>query len=100
MQGLIPVSQQGNDVGHLHNDFIHLHWDYVLCSCIRTVITVSLVSDEIVVPERVGSFSIEVSYTGLLAAGSQLELRAQLITQDGTAKGKHWFYDDLVSLEG
>lgn len=53
------------------------------------MITVSLVSDEIVVPERVGSFSIEVSYTGLLAAGSQLELRAQLITQDGTAKGKH-----------
>ena len=52
------------------------------------MITVSLVTDEIVVPERVGSFSIEVSYTGLLAAGIE-PLRAQLITQDGTANGKH-----------
>ena len=58
------------------------------CSCICTVITVSLVTDEIAVPERVGSFSIEVSYTGLLAAGIE-PLRAQLITQDGTANGKH-----------
>jgi len=52
------------------------------------VITVSLASDEIAVPERVGSFSIEVFYIGLLSAGIE-PLRAQLITEDGTARSKH-----------
>lgn len=52
------------------------------------MITVSLASDEIVVPEGVGSFSIEVFYIGLLSPGIE-PLRAQLITEDGTARGKH-----------
>ena len=51
------------------------------------VITISLVSGAISLAEGAGSYSIEVSYSGQIAAGVG-PLRAQLMTQDRTATGE------------